>query len=217
MFLSFVQASLDAAIAALHNTSHFGRVLQVSVSRPPPLGTADTPHTVFIMRLPATWDPAVAEARLREHYQSCGEIVDVRLPRYPNGTLRGLGYVQFSSPAGASAALARGRAVTLAGAALKVMPSTASKQRFNPAADAGPASSDTATAGHPQDETAVAAAAAFVSAAVAASTVAPTTPAMYAAQSSFSSKMVFACNHLLSPFPEPCFSCGCLACAELGL
>ncbi len=74
---------------SLPSLSHY----QVQHSKPPPLATptsasastAPTSDTIFIKNVPTAWDVATAEMRLRHHFQACGEIFDVRVPRHPDG------------------------------------------------------------------------------------------------------------------------------------
>jgi hypothetical protein len=52
---------------------------------------------MFIRNVPGTWAPDHAQTLLREHYGGTnGGVLDIRLPRYPNGALRGIAYVQFN-------------------------------------------------------------------------------------------------------------------------
>ena len=93
-----------------------GRILRVNFSsqkpdRKPGFGSGSS-STVFVGNLPYS----VTEDSIREFFEGCGEIKQVRISKTPEGEVKGFGHIEFCDKEGAT------EAVKLAGNALDGRP-----------------------------------------------------------------------------------------------
>lgn len=100
------EASVEKAIAALHNTTMDGRMLSVTHSKPGvSRSTGPDPNTLFIKGLPKNLPAPQLEDMLRAKYSQCGVIKEVRLGRDKQGNLKPFAYLEFKDKSSLKSAL----------------------------------------------------------------------------------------------------------------
>ena len=94
-FISFVNAQSATAALVLNNTEYMGRILRVNFSSQKPdrkpFQASAPGSTVFVGNLPYS----VTEETIREFFNGCGEIKQVRISKTPEGEIKGFGHVEF--------------------------------------------------------------------------------------------------------------------------
>jgi len=81
-----------------------------------PTKEADLRSSIYIFHLPSSW----SEAELARHFSACGMVVSCNIARHPDGSSRGFGFVDFSSPEGATAAIESMNGLQVEGKTLSV-------------------------------------------------------------------------------------------------
>lgn len=105
-FVDFATLQGAASALNLHGTRLDGRVLEVK-----PVGTSDPSNnsekfSIYVMNISID----ATETLFRAHFEKCGDIEGVRLPRHRDtGNLTGYGFVDFASKASMKRALKMNR------------------------------------------------------------------------------------------------------------